>query len=276
MTAYNFIYDGEALTDYGFIICTFDGPLGMETVSAGSEMTMNTVMQAEGRKYNLASVTYETPYEMTAFQICKAPICGEEQFQEDYVVTVDEYRDIMRWLNRKGYYKFRLDDDEWQGIYMEGTFNVSRIEIGGQLFGFELTLMTNRPYALLDEIVETLEFTSSNYTTAQVIYDSSDEIGYIYPTSVVVTLAASGDLTIYNSIESRTTQILNCTSGEVITMDCQHLIISSSLSAHDIATDFNYAFFRLVNTYTDRTNEITVSLPCTIEITYNPISKAVM
>ena len=275
MRAYNFIYDGEALEDYGFVICTFDGPSGMETVSAGSEMTMNTVMQAEGRKYNLASVTYETCYELT-FQICKAPSCTKTQVQSDMVITVDEYRDMMRWLNRKKYLEFRIDDAEWQGIYVEGTFNVSRIEIDGVLYGFELTLMTNRPYALQDAVTHTLKFTSANYTTAQSITDVSDEVGYIYPSSVVITLLDSGDLTIYNDIENRTTQILDCTSGEVITMNCQYHTIASSLSAHDIATDFNYTFPRIANTYSNRINEITVSLPCTIEITYNPISKAVI
>lgn len=37
--------------------------------------------------------------------------------------------------------------------------------------------------------------------------------------------------------------------------------------------DFNYKFFRLVNTEGARENVITVSLPCQIDIVYVPIRK---
>ena len=50
-------------------------------------------------------------------------------------------------------------------------------------------------------------------------------------------------------------------------------MISSSLDSHKVQNDFNWAFFRLENTFRDKKNKITLSLPCTVKITYSPIVK---
>lgn len=74
-----------------------------------------------------------------------------------------------------------------------------------------------------------------------------------------------------NSFNNRVMRIANCKTGEVIKVS--YPMISSSLDSHKIQNDFNWSFFRLENTFRDKKNKITLSLPCVVRITYSPIVK---
>ena len=52
MYACDFEYDGQYLSDYGFIICNFNGSSDFDVVSAGSKITFNTVSRHRGKKYS--------------------------------------------------------------------------------------------------------------------------------------------------------------------------------------------------------------------------------
>ena len=67
--------------------------------------------------------------------------------------------------------------------------------------------------------------------------------------------------------------IKNCTSGEVITLSGETMIITSSDEDHDIANDFNYDFFSFGNSFENRSNIITSSAACKFEIGYEAIVK---
>ena len=272
MVACDFIYDGERISDHGFIICSFDDDDSLNTVSAGSEITFNTAMIGDGRWHALTSTQYDTCFE-TTFQICKDPSNGV--VQSDMVITEQERKSIMRWLNRKQFLRFKLVDDGWDDLYMEASFNLSRIELGGRLYGFELHMTTNSPYAHMEPRRIKLVFDSGNLSQVQTIFDESDEIGYIYPSSMTITCKQSGHLQIKNNIENRTMQVLNCTAGERIVLDCIRHIIATSSETHKISSDFNYSFFRIANTYNNRANDISVSIPCEIELVYEPVAKVV-
>ena len=60
-------------------------------------------------------------------------------------------------------------------------------------------------------------------------------------------------------------------SGEIITID--YPIITSSISEHKIQNDFNWKYFRIVNTFKTGRNNLSISIPCKIEMTYSPIVK---
>ncbi|MCD8376869.1 MAG: hypothetical protein LUD69_07985 [Oscillospiraceae bacterium] len=258
MYAYDFEYDGVTLSDLGYTLCKFDSS-GEETVTNGSQITFNTVSTLRGAKYELTSSEYSECI-TTTFQMCK-DLCAFD----DLEISVSEMRELMSWLNRKRFHKFKLLDEnnEYSSFYFEGSFNISRIEMDDKVVGLELTLITNRPFALLEPVTVTIS-TSGSFE------DVSDEEGFIYP-ETTITLKASGNLTIYNVEEDRTTYIANCTSGEVITMN--YPVISSSLSSHEIQNDFNWNFLRVANTYEEHTNTISSSLSCTIVMTYSPVVK---
>lgn len=261
MKSYDFEYDGLNLSDKGFIICKFSSD-GIETFSNGSYITFNTVSTLRGSKHELSSTEYGECL-ATTLQICKHP-CRTE----DAEISVDEMRDVMRWLNRKEFHKFKLLNDEYINIFFEASFNVSRVEINGKLVGFELDVITNRPYALHEPIPMTFKNLQENGVFK--IHSQSDDEGYIYP-EMEITINSDGNFEMFNDFENRTMRIANCKAGEVITVN--YPIIQSSLDEHKIQNDFNWKFFRIANTLRNRLNKITISIPCTIKLKYSPIVK---
>ena len=109
MYTLDFEYDGQHLSDYGFIVCDFNEASGANTASAGSKITFKTVPKHKGKKVSLTSSQYDECAQAT-FDICKDP---ERYDVDERWITNDEYRDLMRWLNRNQFLKFQviIEDD---------------------------------------------------------------------------------------------------------------------------------------------------------------------
>jgi len=266
MYALDFEYDGRRLSDMGFIICDFKSPSGADTISAGSTIAFNTVSQHSGKRYGLSSTKYEDCIE-TTFHICKHP-----DINDDMEIKEDEYRKLLRWLNRHEFLRFRVlnEYEISRACYYDASFNISRIEINKKLYGLELQMQTNRPFGYGDVVHYEWNL---NTSPAQVkVIDISDEIGYTYP-DMVITCSSSGDLEICNTTLNRTMTIKNCNAGESIRIDGLAQIITSTNSDHAIYNDFNFQFMRIGNTPRNNENIITVNMPCKLEISYAPIIK---
>ena len=259
MKALDFEFDSIRLSDKNFMLCRFDGG-GIDTINM-PEITFNTVGTSYGLYNHITSVTHEECLTFT-LQICKN-LCDDSNME----ISVDDLRDLTRWLCRKNFYKFKLIDDELSGVYFMASFNLSRIEIDGKLVGVELNAVTNAPYGFAEDVVVRLDADADEELN---IYNKSDLEGHIYP-NLKITMNGSGDFEIRNKTENRTMEIRNVTDGEVITID--YPMIFSNISEHKIQNDFNFIFFRLVSTFKNRLNVITTSLPCSIELAYSPIIK---
>lgn len=257
----DFEFDGKRLSEYGMIVCNF-GNKGLETVSDGSTITFNTVSSLNGSINRLTSTKYEDCLG-TTIQICKHSCVNGVQ-----KITPTEHRELVKWLNRKQFLKFKPLSEDYMGLYCEASFNISRIELDGELYGFELEVITNRPFLLREPKIIKIKNTTKD--GKHFINDLSYEEGYIYP-YMEITILEDGNLNIYNALEDRNTYIGNCVAGEVITMD--YPIIESSIPTHNIQNDFNWDFFRVANTFRNSRNDLTISIPCTIEIKYSPIVK---
>ena len=261
MKAFDFEYDGINLSDKGFIICSFDSK-GIDTISNGSQITFNQISTLGGSKHELTSTEYEDCLEAT-IQICKHSCTSGVE-----AISSSEFRELTRWLNRKKFLKFKILDEDYIDLYFEASFNISRIEIDGKLYGLELEVITNRPFALKEP--KTISIKNIELDGKHSINDTSYEEGYIYPYTEI-TIDESGDLNIYNVLEDRNTYIANCIAGEVITMD--YPVIHSSVASHNIQNDFNWNFFRVANTFENSRNDLIISIPCSIKIKYSPIVK---
>ena len=157
MRAHDFIYNEKKLSEFGMIIASFDGSKGLETID-GAEITFNTVSSLGGSKYHLVSTQYEDCLTAT-IQIAKYSC--DTDIQE---ISPHEYRELTKWLSRKGFYKFKILDEYNIDLYHEAAFtNISRIEIDGKLYGLELTIQTNRPFALKEPKTITIQ-TKKLYT----------------------------------------------------------------------------------------------------------------
>lgn len=261
----DFEYDGILLSGFGFIVCEFSSSGGVDTISNGSNIKFTTVPILNGNKFLAAAAQYTECLSAT-FNICKSPCLSDDTQIEP--ITVDEITRLSRWLCRKEYKKFKIFKEGYEQIYFEGSFTINRVMLNDKVIGLELQFTSNRPFAQYEPIIKTLRFTTAGQSF--IFRDLSDEIGYIN-VDATITCNASGDLTIHNSAENRTTVINHCINGEIITM--KYPIISSSISTHKIQDDFNYTFFRIANSWDNSVNKITASLPCTIKFSYSPIRK---
>jgi len=267
MNAIDFQYDDLYLSDFGYMICTFDSGNSPETISMGSEITFTQSPVSNGRRFMITSASYDSCIE-AEFSICKDP----EYFidYEDRFFTIEEQQELMRWLNRTEMCKFAPVEDDRIDIFYEGSFNLSKIELNGDVIGMSLHFISNRPFGFGTDI--THDFSVLPGANTYIIRDASDEIGYTYP-SVKIKINVSGDLTIKNDFDGRQTIIKNCVNGETITM--KNMIIESSDSNHQktIMNDFNFLFPRICNSYDKVDNKFEFSLSCDVEMVYQPIRK---
>ena len=263
--ATNFLYDNEKLSDYGMILCRFDGS-ATEAISIGNNLTFNTVKTSISDRNYLSSATYEEPLS-TTFQICKLD-CNNP---EDRYISSEELTSLLRWLARRdGFHKFKLYQKGFEDTFFRGSFNnIQQLKIGGEIYGLELTFVTDSPYGYEDISFDFTTTASVGYS----IYNLSNETGHLYPKVFTCKCLQNGDLQIHNSIEDRITELKNCVKDEIITMDGNHKVIETSVPTHKLYNDFNYNYFRLGNKYEDNLNIITTSLPCKIHIEYESVRK---
>lgn len=263
----DFEYDGIRLSEMGYVTCNFSG--GEEDQEIGNIITMNNIKAQDTDVNFAASAGYDDLFELE-FQVCKTP-CGKDN---DFVLEAEDIRRITRWLNRKKYLKFKpfYEDSSFEDVYYMATFNISIVKTAGKIIGLTLQMKTNAPYGFA-ETVSTTKATLSSTSDQLIIQDSSDEIGHIN-CNVTITCKAAGELRITNSLDSDNVfSVKNCKEDEVITLHGAEKIIESSLTHNKLFNDFNYNFIRVVNTYAENKNVFTSTLPCEIQISYNPIRK---
>lgn len=255
MVITDFIFDGQALSDFGYFL-VFENT---EEVMDVSVMEYNLVKAALSDESRRVSHKYESNYTST-FTIMKN-LCDNP---DDTFLTKDDISELVRWLVRKQYKWFRfVDDEDEDEIWYKAQMQVAKEYIGANVVGLQVTLNTNAPYGFTKEY----KFTADTQQFKTNIY--SDEEGYIYPT-VQIVCGGAGDLTLTNITEGRTTTIDNCTSGEIITIDGETLQITSN-KPHDFTNDYNYLAPRFMNKYGEIENEFEITLMPDAS-TYNTVS----
>lgn len=142
MKATDFEFNNKRLSEFGMVLCQFGGSKGLETITDGAAISFTTVPSAGGLKHNLTSSQYEECLEAT-LQVCKHSCSGGVQ-----EITPIEHRNFTSWLCRKRFLKLKILDEDNIDLYHEAKIDVSRIEIDGKIYGFELNIQTNRPFAL--------------------------------------------------------------------------------------------------------------------------------
>ena len=263
MTFEDFEYDGMTLSDMGYIVCDFNGSNGFKNVTLGSVLTFNKIKVNQGKKYLLASSQYDECIE-DKFQICKNP-CNKS----DMPLTDEDIRQLMRWLNRREFLPFTIISDDFQNIHFEATFNIEKIVFGDEVYGLELSFLTNSPFAYAD--VHEYTFDTTNNPIYE-IYDSSDEIGDT-DLEAYVTCLTNGDLIITNRFDGSETIVRNCISGETIHFKDMLISTDDPYHEHTIMNDFNWVFPQIKNTYRERLNVYEFSIPCEVTFSYSPIIK---
>lgn len=284
MSFTDFEFNGQRASDFGCMVCIFDGNPGLEIVDIGSNLSLNTVNKSMTNKFDIMSTKYEEPY-TTTFQIgkhgCDRYNQGDMYMEEQLVAR------LIRWLNKKKYQKFKMlySDGKYSDVWYKGTFpNIKMVTLNEQVVGLEVTFQANAPFGYYDDLEYEMDFTDVNERYS--IFDTSDEIGFIYPHTLEINILQDGDLVIKNSQENKTVVIKNCIAGETITLNADIKHIESNMAHPKLYNDFNYNFVKVINKsgdiddYYGAANEeneaeniYTVTLPCIIRLVYAPICK---
>lgn len=261
----DFLFDGQTLSGFGYMICSFDSS-GTNSTEFVSYMNYTEIKSPLSNVSHRVSDLYDNNLSHT-IQICKKN-CNNDI---NYTITADEVSELSRWLCRKDYKWFKwIDDEDNDEIFYQVRINLKQIKIYDNKVGFELDIISNRPYGLTNEIKANYN-NAANSTIRLDVY--SDEEGYIYP-DIIIKIKENGNLKLNNIYENRMTYIANCNTDEVITIiggDTQQII--SNNENHNLSQDFNYIFPRLCNLYRHSTNEISINLACDVEIKYRGIRK---
>ena len=270
MYACNFEYDGQLLSDFGFVVGTVDSSNGTAKSLTGSEISFETAPVQYGKHFYKVGTQYKDCLSAT-FQIFK----NTDVFQEkDLAVTHDDFRRLSRWLNRREFLWFHGFDmtPDVEQPWFRASFTLSRIDFGSETIGVELKMTTDSPFGYGLPVEKELVFESAGDTI--LFRDQNDEIGDTYP-ELTITCGAGGTLTLENDLTGCSCEIENCVSGEVLHFTGETMVLETSSATHalTLANDFNYEFFCFGNTYDVRENNITASMPCTVVINYRPIIK---
>ena len=267
-----FIFDGISSKEYDLIICSFDGNKS-GSATAGSNIEYTTFKAPNSNKWVKTGSNYNEQLTFT-FEVCKYK-CNSVVNEP---LSERELAFIMRWLVRKEYKYLRFMQEGYENIYYKCQINAEKYEIAGKCYGLTLTVVCNAPFGWSERIHATI---SSSTTSSVQLYDSSDEIGVIYPKIEILsksgTVDAPQDITIRNETTGIEMLIKNCIVNEQIT--CRNMKIESSEYTSNHTTlfdDFNWKWFSIGNTFDNRVNEIKVTGNCDIELSWRVPRKAVV
>lgn len=265
MTAKDFYFDGQYLSDYGYMICQINNKTD-GTVNAGSKITFNKVKRNGGKRYSLCSADYDECY-TTSFEICKNP-----DLYDDLQITNDEYRDLIRWLNRREFLQFYFVEDDGETIYYNCSFDVDKVVFNEVMIGLLLTMTTDSPFGYGQEMKT--RWTINDVERVFKLSDISDEIGITYP-DLTIKITKDGNLNLRNLTTGCNMVINNCVANEVITVNGDTRIVTTDNVQHakTLYNDFNFEFFTIGNTIDNRLNKVIATLPCVVDVTYNPVVK---
>ncbi len=269
-----FIFDGISSKDYDMIICSFDGNKN-EEMSAGSKIEFTTFKAPNSNRWVKTGSNYSEQLTFD-FQICKYK-CNQSKAEP---LSERELAFLMRWLVRKDYKDLQFIQEGYENIFYHCQITAQKYEVAGQCIGLSLTVLCDAPFGWSEEMFTTI---SSSTNTTVKLYDSSDEIGVIYPNMTLLSRTGTKDapqtITINNKLTGTNLQIKNCIADEQITI--QDMMITSNecyeKGGHEtFLSDFNWKWFSIGNTFQNRVNEITVNGNCEIQLNWRVPRKAVI
>lgn len=242
MFATDFLFDSQRLSDFGCMICSFDGE---PEPASGGEIEFNVVKSPNKDRFLFYGAQFNTVLTWN-FSICKN-VCSNNDMH------FDQYEESMlaKWLLKTdGYKPFQFDQEGWEDIYYNVYINMKPRQVGGRTIGYDLTATSNCGYGYSNEITKIATINSSTPLKFNV---NNDINTVIYPH---IQIKGSGDFYISNNSDlmqnirnDKASEFANI-SG-TITMDSENDVILGIPTPND----FNWYFMRLV----DGTNEITTN-----------------
>lgn len=245
MFATDFLFDNQRASDFGCMICSFDG--GAETASGG-EIEYNVVKAPNRDKYTFYGVK-EISVIKWKFSICKNPCKNDNLRFNQYEESM-----IAKWLMKTdGYKTFQFDQEGYEDIFYKVIIYIVPHQIFGETVGFDLEVTSNCNYGFTDTIIKKANI---SHSTPLILNIHSDLNTYIFP--YVKIINGMGDFYIKNNSDrlQKATELENVVNEIVIDSD------TDMVYGIQKPNDFNWNFLRLV----DGINTIITNSDSDIEI----------
>lgn len=257
--AIDFTFNGKnSKSDFGYIIVSFDKSSGFSEPDIAQSLDVTKENVGNNPKAKLIELSYEDVLQ-PCFGLMK---CDGEAF------TKEEIRNIHKWLMVNEYTTLLINNSLCNNVHFNAiTTNIEIKKINGGVVGVAVTFECDSPYGY--ETASTSYTISGNKTF--ILNNTSDgflnnEI-YIKP-YIKIKKEDSGDFTIQNITLNQTT-VLNLLNQEEIIMDCENMVLSSSISNRNLYSKFNRVWVSLAL----GNNSIKVTGNGTITVSYDVARK---
>lgn len=228
MFATDFLFDSQRLSDFGCMICSFDGDFSS---AEGSEIEYNVVQSPNSDKHTFYGAKWGSQI-VWNFSICKNPCVDSDMYFSQY-----EESQLAKWLLKTdGYKYFQFDQEGYEDIYYKVYINMLPHQVAGRTVGFDLTVTSDCAYGYTDLILKKATINSS---TPLRININNDITTVVYP---FITINGNGSFYLRNDSDTinKKTELNNVSTA--ITIDSENEIIQGATP-----NDFNWHFLRLVD-----------------------------
>lgn len=239
MFATDFLFDGQRASDFGCMICSFDG--NTETASCG-EIEYNVVKAPDNDIFTFYGSQFNSTI-VWNFSICKNPCVNSKFYFNQYEESM-----IAKWLIKTdGYRWLQFEQDGYEDIFYKVYVNMLPHQTNGRTVGFDLTVTSNCAYGFSNIIKQYRRIDSDTKIKFNVYSDINT---YILPTIKIIRGSSMiGDFSINNfSDDLLEKSVLN---KPIIFKNIQgNLTVNSDTETIDgLSTpdDFNWSFLRLVD-----------------------------
>jgi len=182
-----------------------------------------------------------------------------------------DYSAVAAWLwGQQNYKVLRICQADMQQVYFNCFLTSPEIvRVGNILRAFTTTVVCDAPWGWKTPSVYTDTYTGYSALETIAYYNESANSFYTYPTELVITANAfGGSISIINQTDSNRQFLLTLSANEVVTMNCDLQIISSSTESYPLSR-FNKKWLRFVhglNTLTVSGNISAISITSPIAV----------
>lgn len=254
------IFNGKSLSDFGFMLCEFDGNGALNKSSVGSTIDLKTVKIKNNWKVTSSEYKEAVTF---SFVICKKDFSQISSFEQ---ATINRF-----FIRKDGYKYLQFIMKEFEQIFFNVICtDISSVSVGNIDYGIELTFVSNAPYGYGKEEKTVIDVGGSSMVQ-KVFVDMSDEVGETYP-DLKIEVYQSSTINIRNNLTSCNFELKNCVGGEIITVNSTTGEITSTMRGN-IVKDFNYNWFSFGNTYSTRSNPLMLTGRAKVTMLYRQIRK---
>ena len=236
----NFVFNGRSNEEFEVACAYFDNVL--EEAPGGLQTELTTESNYDGSIFYIVNNKYS---EAVNFEVT---LVKNVKNQNKRVFTQEEIRALVSWLcNPSSYEKLILEDNHFIELLLSAKFTNPKYTLNGNdVIGITFTCTLERPYALSN--AKEYNFDSS-VNTFSVYNDSDEDTKVLYPQDITITVNNNCNIKIINTKENNNfyTEITDCVSGEIITIDCEKRIIKSTNKEAPILSRFNKHWIGLLH-----------------------------